>query len=287
MPDSDEFYMRRALQLAWQGLGLTSPNPIVGAVVVAGDRIVGEGFHVYSTRKHAETWALEHAGPAARGSVLYVTLEPCSHHGRTPPCTDQVIQAGVSRVVVATGDPNPQVDGRGFQRLCSAGIELTVGVCESEARRQNEAYRKFILTRQPFVILKTAMTLDGKIAEANGASQWISCERSRQKVQELRFSSDAVLTGMGTISADDPLLTDRTQKPRNRSLLRVVLDTGLRLPKTSKLVQSRNEGERPGSGRRFRSGLGSGAGCAADRKRADRDGGAHGAALRGQDRGRA
>lgn len=230
--------MRRALELARCGRGLTSPNPMVGAVVVREDRIVGEGFHRYEEKKHAEIWALEQAGYEAQGATLYVTLEPCSHHGRTPPCTEQVIQAGVASVVAAIQDPNPLVAGGGFHRLADAGIKVECGVCQSEAIRLNEAYAHFIRTRRPFITLKTAMTLDGKVAQPDGRSQWITGQPSRDYVQQLRFESDAVMTGIGTVLTDDPFLTDRTNNPRRRRLLRVVLDASLRLPLESRLVRS-------------------------------------------------
>jgi diaminohydroxyphosphoribosylaminopyrimidine deaminase / 5-amino-6-(5-phosphoribosylamino)uracil reductase len=243
MPDRDEHYMSYALQLARQGIGLVSPNPMVGAVLVRENRIVGEGYHRYAERHHAEVCALEQAREQARGATLYVNLEPCSHFGRTPPCVDQIIGAGVVRVVAAMQDPNPLVAGSGFQKLQTAGIALTRGICEPEALRLNEAYCEFIRTRKPFVVLKAAMTLDGKIAESGGRSRWITGEPAREKVQQLRFEADAVLTGIGTVLADDPLLTDRTQRPRRRCLARVVLDTHLRLPLDSSLACSSSEGD--------------------------------------------
>jgi diaminohydroxyphosphoribosylaminopyrimidine deaminase/5-amino-6-(5-phosphoribosylamino)uracil reductase len=214
----------------------------VGAVLVRDGQIIGEGFHRYADRKHAETCALEQAGAAARGSVLFVTLEPCSHQGRTPPCTGQLIEAGVSRVIAAMRDPNPLVAGSGFRVLHDAGLNVETGLCESEALKLNEAYCKFIQTRLPFVTLKAGMTLDGKVAQADGRSQWITHESSRQRVQQLRFENDAILTGIGTVLADDPRLTDRTGLPRRRPLLRVVVDTWLRLSPESALVRDRIEG---------------------------------------------
>jgi diaminohydroxyphosphoribosylaminopyrimidine deaminase/5-amino-6-(5-phosphoribosylamino)uracil reductase len=216
---------------------------MVGAVLVRDGQIVGEGFHRYSETKHAETWALEQAGAASRGSTLFVTLEPCSHQGRTPPCTGQLIAAGVSRVVAATRDPNPLVAGAGLGILREAGIAVETGSCEAEALKLNEAYCKFIQTRSPFVTLKAGMTLDGKIAQADGRSRWITQEASRQRVQQLRFESDAILTGIGTVLADNPRLTDRTGLQRRRLLLRVVVDTWLRLLPDSTLVRSRAEGD--------------------------------------------
>jgi diaminohydroxyphosphoribosylaminopyrimidine deaminase / 5-amino-6-(5-phosphoribosylamino)uracil reductase len=206
-------------------------------------QIVGEGFHRYAEVKHAETWALEQAGAASRGSTLFVTLEPCSHQGRTPACTGQLIAAGVSRVVAAMRDPNSLVAGTGLDILREAGIAVETGSCEAEALKLNEAYCKFIQTRSPFVTLKAGMTLDGKIAQSDGNSQWITHEVSRQRVQQLRFENDAILTGIGTVLADNPRLTDRTGLQRRRPLLRVVVDTWLRLSPDSTLVRSRAEGD--------------------------------------------
>lgn len=241
--DIDERFMLRALDLAKRGRALASPNPMVGAVLVRDGQVVGEGFHRYAEKKHAEIWALEQAGAAALGSTLFVTLEPCSHQGRTPPCTGQLIEAGVSRVVAAMTDPNSLVAGSGLRSLRAAGIAVETGSGEAEALKLNEAYCKFIQTRSPFVTLKAGMTLDGKIAQADGRSQWITQEASRQRVQQLRLESDAVLTGIGTVLADNPRLTDRTGLPRRRRLLRVVLDTWLRLSPDSILVRSRDEGD--------------------------------------------
>jgi diaminohydroxyphosphoribosylaminopyrimidine deaminase / 5-amino-6-(5-phosphoribosylamino)uracil reductase len=241
--DDDGRFMLHALDLAKRGRALASPNPMVGAVLVRDGRIVGEGFHRYAEKKHAETWALEQAGAVARGSTLYVNLEPCSHQGRTPPCTEQLIEAGVARVVAAMIDPNPQVAGSGFHQLRATGIAVETGTCEAAALKLNEAYSKFIQTRTPFVTLKAGMTLDGKIAQADGRSQWITQEASRQRVQQLRFESDAVLTGIGTVLVDNPRLTDRTGLQRRRPLLRVLLDTWLRLASDSTLVCSRDEGD--------------------------------------------
>jgi diaminohydroxyphosphoribosylaminopyrimidine deaminase/5-amino-6-(5-phosphoribosylamino)uracil reductase len=241
--DNDGRFMQYALELARRGRALASPNPMVGAVLVRDGQVVGEGFHRYAEKKHAETWALEQAGAAARGSTLFVTLEPCSHHGRTPPCTGQLIEAGVSRVVAAMRDPNPLVAGKGLRSLQEAGIAVETGLLETDAVKLNEAYCRFVQTRLPFVTLKAAMTLDGKIAQADGRSQWITQDASRQRVQQLRFENDAILTGIGTVLADNPRLTDRTGLPRRRPLLRAVLDTWLRLSPDSLLVRSRSEGD--------------------------------------------
>ena len=248
---SDERFMARALELARQGFGMASPNPHVGAVLASGGAIVGEGTHTYSGRKHAEILALEQAGERARGATLYLNLEPCCHTGRTGPCADALIAAGVRRVVASMSDPNPLVSGKGFARLSAAGMEVETGVAEQEARKLNQAFACWIRTRQPLVTLKSAMTLDGKIApppadskEAAEAAEdrgWITGASARAHVHEIRHQSDAILVGIGTVMADNPLLTDRSGKARRRPLLRVILDSKLRLPPTSRLVQSAKE----------------------------------------------
>ncbi len=234
-------YMDEALALARQGVGRTSPNPAVGAVVVRGDEIVGRGTHTWAGLKHAEVLALEEAGERARGATVYVTLEPCSHHGRTPPCVEALIAAGVSRVVAAMTDPNPRVAGEGLRRLRAAGVEVELAAgYEAEAAVVNEAFLHAMRTGRPLVTLKAAVTLDGKIAAPEDNSGWITSERARAHVQEVRHLSDAILTGIGTVLSDDCRLTDRTGKERSRPLLRIVLDSTLRLPLTSKLVGSAN-----------------------------------------------
>ena len=251
MPDhtTDEQFLHRALDLARQGIGLASPNPYVGAVIVDAHRsIVGTGFYTYDDVAHAEVRALEHAGNKAFGGTLYINLEPHSHHGRTPPCTDALIAAGIHRVVACMPDPNPKVSGRGFEKLRSAGIHVEVGRLETEARGLNEAFARYIRHNVPLVTLKSAMTLDGKIAppparvlnQAAGtpAGGWITGEAARAHVQQQRHQSDAIMVGVGTILADDPLLSDRSGSPRRRPLLRVILDSRLRLPTNSRLVQS-------------------------------------------------
>lgn len=217
----------------------------MGAVLVNADgKVIGEGFHTYDGVKHAEVIALEQAGEKARGAAVYVNLEPCSHQGRTGPCADALIRAGVSRVVASMQDPNPAVSGEGFARLRAAGIAVEVGVLESEARRLNESFAKYIRTGTPLVTLKSAMTLDGKIAAesfestAKHRQEWITGEAARAHVHEMRHESDAILVGVGTVIADDPLLTDRSGLPRKRSLLRVVLDSHLRMPLDSRVVAS-------------------------------------------------
>jgi len=247
---ADAVFMDRALELAARGVALASPNPLVGAVLVRNGRVVGEGFHTYDGKRHAEIVALDAAGESARGATLYVNLEPCCHTGRTGPCTQALIAAGVSRVVAAMADPNPAVAGHGFQQLRAAGIEVSVGLREAEARRLNEAFARWIVSREPLVTLKSALTLDGQLVlhsakkgTLKGArvplkDRWISSPESRAEVQLMRHASDALLTGIGTVLTDDPLLTDRTGLPRRRKLLRVVMDSRLRLPLRSKLVRS-------------------------------------------------
>src|SRR5271157_2517262 len=252
----DEQYMRKALDLARAGVGLVSPNPAVGAVVVdASGREVGSGTHTYDGVKHAEVLALEKAGDSARGGTLYLNLEPCSHQGRTGPCADAVIAAGVSRVICSMEDPNPRVAGQGFAKLRAAGITVQVGLFEAEAKKLNESFAKYIRRGKPLVTLKSAMTLDGKIADATkpgtepgsttpateGARSgyhWITGEAARAHVQQLRHQNDAILAGVGTVMADDPLLTDRSGLPRRRKLLRVILDSYLRIPPASRVIQT-------------------------------------------------
>jgi diaminohydroxyphosphoribosylaminopyrimidine deaminase / 5-amino-6-(5-phosphoribosylamino)uracil reductase len=230
--------MRRALDLASRNVGLAHPNPHVGAIVVRGHQKVGEGFHAYDHRDHAEIVALRQAREKARGATLYVTLEPCCTTGRTGPCTKAIIAAGIARVIAAMEDPNPAVAGRGFEELKAAGIEVHVGVNEKAARELNEDFAKWIRTKLPFVTLKSALTLDGQIAARPGKSTPITGQAAREVVQRLRHSVDALVTGSGTVLVDDPLLTDRTGEPRRRKLLRVVLDSRLRLPPKSRLVKS-------------------------------------------------
>lgn len=232
-------YMREALGLARQGLGRTSPNPAVGAVVVRDGKVVGRGFHTYAGLKHAEIVALEEAGEQARGATLYVTLEPCAHQGRTPPCVDAAIAAGVARVVAAAEDPNPRVAGRGLGRLQEARVAVELAPeFTAEAEKLNAAYVHFMRTGRPLVTLKAALTLDGKIAAPEDNLGWITSERARAHVQQMRRHSDAILTGIGTVLADDCLLTDRTGLERSRPLLRIVLDSRLRIPLASRMVSS-------------------------------------------------
>ena len=228
MIDIDNKYMKRALALARRGIGRTSPNPVVGCVIVRDGLIVGEGWHMKAGAHHAEVNALKMAGEAARGADVYVTLEPCSHFGKTPPCADALIAAGVGRVSAAMVDPNPRVSGQGINKLENAGIGVQVGLMEKESRRLNEPFIKHVVTGTPFVTLKSAMTLDGKTATGSGDSKWITNDRSRHYVHKLRASVDAVMVGIGTVRADDPRLTARI--PGGKDPLRVIVDSGLNIP---------------------------------------------------------
>jgi diaminohydroxyphosphoribosylaminopyrimidine deaminase/5-amino-6-(5-phosphoribosylamino)uracil reductase len=242
----DARWMGRALELAHGTVGLASPNPMVGCVVVRDGVVLGEGAHVYDRLDHAEIVALKAAravGHEVAGATVYVTLEPCSHHGRTGPCADALIAARVGRVVAATVDPNPRVSGEGIRRMRAAGIAVEVGVCEAEARALNDGFACWIRTGRPLVTLKAALSADGMLAPAAsarvpGETFWITGVEARAHVQRMRHAADAVLTGIGTVLADDPLLTDRSGGERRRRLLRVVLDSGLRTPLSSKLVKS-------------------------------------------------
>jgi diaminohydroxyphosphoribosylaminopyrimidine deaminase / 5-amino-6-(5-phosphoribosylamino)uracil reductase len=237
--------MEHALTLARKGVGLASPNPHVGCVIVRDGQIVGEGFHQYEWRDHAEIVALRSAGEKARGATLYANLEPCSHTGRTGPCTEAIIAAGVHRVVAAMQDPNHLTSSRGFERLRAANIETVCGVLEDNARRLNEAFAYWIRAKKPFVTLKSALTLDGQLALPESQQKKkrtsITSEESREEVQRMRHASDALLTGIGTILADDPLLTDRSGLSRRKRLLRVILDTKLCLSPKSRIVQTADD----------------------------------------------
>jgi len=234
--------MEHALDLARKSVGLASPNPAVGCVVVKDGVILGDGFHQYALRDHAEIVALKQAGAKAQGATLYVTLEPCNHTGRTGPCSEAIIAAGIARVVAAMEDPNPKTAGAGFARLRAAGIAVETGLQEAEAQKLNEAFACWITAHKPFVTLKSALTLDGQLAlpktRRSKKRVWITNEESRAEVQRMRHSSDALLTGIGTIVADDPLLTDRSGLPRRRRLLRVILDSKLRLSPKARIVES-------------------------------------------------
>jgi diaminohydroxyphosphoribosylaminopyrimidine deaminase/5-amino-6-(5-phosphoribosylamino)uracil reductase len=235
---ADHHWMQRALELAERGRGAVEPNPLVGAVVVRDGAVVGEGYHECFGGPHAEIHALAAAGERARGATLYVTLEPCCHHGKTPPCTDAIRRAGIARVVAAMSDPFPAVGGKGIAELERHGVICTVGVCERESARQNAPFLTLIHERRPYVHAKWAMSLDGKLATRTGDSKWISCEESRRRVHELRGRMDAIIVGAGTVRADDPLLTARPPGPRVPT--RIVLTSDGRLPAHCRLLQSRD-----------------------------------------------
>jgi diaminohydroxyphosphoribosylaminopyrimidine deaminase/5-amino-6-(5-phosphoribosylamino)uracil reductase len=237
--------MQRALELARRGIGLCSPNPVVGCVVLDREgQVCGEGRHEYDRRDHAEVAALRQAGERARGGTAYVTLEPCNHTGRTPPCSQALLQAGVARVVAATTDPNP-VAGGGLEALRAAGVRAEAGICQDEARRLNEGFARWSRAKRPLVLMKVAMSLDGRIApppgfHLPGEPFWITGEAARAAVQPLRHQADAAMVGVDTVLADDPLLTDRSGLARRRPLLRIVLDSALRMPLDSKMVAGAN-----------------------------------------------
>jgi diaminohydroxyphosphoribosylaminopyrimidine deaminase/5-amino-6-(5-phosphoribosylamino)uracil reductase len=230
----DEQYMKRALQLARRGIGAVSPNPMVGAVIVRSDRIIAEGWHRKFGADHAEIDALKRVAGSVRDATIYVTLEPCCHWGKTPPCVDTMIEQGIKRVVIATLDPNPLVDGKGAQILQDHGIEVTVGVLERAARKLNEVYFHYICTGLPFITIKYAQSLDGRIATVQGNSRWISSERARRFTHCLRAQHDAIMVGIGTVLIDDPLLTVRLVKGRNP--LRICLDSKLRIPLNAQVL---------------------------------------------------
>ena len=253
IPDQDRYWMQRALELARRGIGVSSPNPAVGCVILdRAGQVVGEGWHEYDLLDHAEVVALKEAAQHAltykkedrlRGGTAYVTLEPCNHTGRTGPCSEALIAAGLKRVVAATIDPNPAVAGHGSDRMRAAGIEVVIGPCEAEARRLNEGFARWSQHKRPLVLMKVAMTLDGRIAPPPGVHSlrepfWITCEAARAAIQPLRWQADAAITGVDTVLADDPLLTDRSGLRRRRPLLRVVLDSALRMPLDAKMVKT-------------------------------------------------
>jgi diaminohydroxyphosphoribosylaminopyrimidine deaminase/5-amino-6-(5-phosphoribosylamino)uracil reductase len=235
----DPAFMREALELARKGRSLASPNPMVGAVLERDGNVVGRGFHTYAGLHHAEILALAEAGPQARGASLYLNLEPCAHQGRTPPCVNALIEAGVARVAAPIEDPNPMVAGQGFRKLRAAGVEVVMlSEFAAEAEKLNEPFLHYMRSGRPLVTLKTAITLDGKISAPDDNRGWITSERARAHVQELRHDHDAILTGIGTLLADDCLLSDRTGMPRSRPLLRIVMDSQLRMPLNSKMARS-------------------------------------------------
>ncbi len=232
----DQYYMKRALQLAEGGRGHVNPNPMVGAVIVKDNRIIGEGYHEVYGQAHAEVNAFQSCKESAEGATLYVTLEPCSHYGKTPPCVDLVIKEKVNRVVIGSLDPNPLVAGRSIKKLQAAGIEVTVGVCEEACNRLNAVFMKYIVTKEPFVVLKTAMSLDGKIATVTGESKWITGEIAREDVHKLRNTLMGIMVGSETVITDNPLLTCRLQNGRNP--VPIVVDSRLRLPLECYLVEN-------------------------------------------------
>jgi diaminohydroxyphosphoribosylaminopyrimidine deaminase/5-amino-6-(5-phosphoribosylamino)uracil reductase len=240
--ETDRRMMARALELAAAGVGQVSPGPLVGCVIADdSEQIVGEGFYLYDHLRHAETLALEQAGSKGRGATAYVSLEPHAHHGRTPPCTDALIDAGIRRVVAPIEDPNPEVSGKGFAHLRSVGVEVSVGLMARQAERLNEKYLHFMRTGRPFVHLKLAVSLDGKIATRTGDSRWIAGDEARARAHQFRHESDAILVGAGTVVLDDPLLTDRSGAPRRRSLVRIVLDERLQTTPDSQLARTAHE----------------------------------------------
>lgn len=239
--DPDERYMWMALDLARRSCGKTNPNPMVGAVIVKGGEVVGTGFHKKAGDQHAEVVALLEAGDRARHATLFTNLEPCSHQGRTPPCTEAILQAGIRRVVLATVDPNPLISGRGIRKLKEAGIKVKVGVLEEKARRLNEIFFKYITTKTPFVMVKAAMSLDGKIATTTGESRWISGEKSRKFAHQLRAASDGIMVGINTILRDDPLLTVRLDGKKAANPVRIIVDSRGRMPLSSKVVKTARE----------------------------------------------
>jgi len=239
----DEHFMKKALDLASKGQGETSPNPMVGAVIVKDGKIVGQGYHVSAGKAHAEVNAIDDAGIHAEKATLYVTLEPCNHHGQTPPCTEKILKSGIRNLVVAMEDPNPDVKGGGMAYLADRGIMVTSGVLRAEAERQNEAFVKFVKKKQPFVTLKCAATLDGQIATRTGDAKWVTGEAARQYVHCLRHWTDAILVGIGTVRKDNPRLTTRLQNKVGKNPVRIILDTNLTISEEADIVQSTSEAE--------------------------------------------
>ncbi len=240
---NDEHYMQMAFDLAEQGRGCTSPNPLVGAIVVKNGIVVGQGYHQFAGGAHAEVHAIDAAGAAAREGTLYVNLEPCNHTGRTPPCTHKIAAAGIERVVIGMRDPNPRVTGGGVEFLEAKGIRVTCGVCEEKAAALNEVFVKYIRTGRPFVTAKCAATLDGRIGTRTGDSRWVSGEESRAFVHELRHATDAIMVGAGTVAADDPLLTTRMKGRAGKDPIRIVLDPRLRTAPTARVLNHSSQAE--------------------------------------------
>lgn len=237
----DHRYMTQAIRLARKAEGRTSPNPLVGAVIVKDGKIVGEGYHRRAGLPHAEAEAINRAKRKAKGATLYVTLEPCDHFGKTPPCCDKIISSGIKKIKIAMKDPNPINNGKGIRRLKARGIGVNIGICKKEAETLNEPYIKFMKKKMPYVTAKLAQSLDGKIATKLGESKWISGERSREFVQDLRSKADAVMVGINTVLEDNPLLTVRDK--RLRSPVRVIVDSKLKIPADSKLLKSINRAQ--------------------------------------------
>lgn len=229
-------YMKRAIELSKKGIGYTNPNPLVGAVIVKDNKIIGEGYHEFYGGPHAEINAFKNAAEDVKGATLYVTLEPCSHYGKTPPCANAIVKKGISKVVIGMKDPNPLVAGKGISILRDNGIEVITGVLEEEVKKLNEIFIKYITTKMPFCILKTAMTLDGKIATKNGDSKWITNEKSRKYVHELRHRVAAVAVGIGTVLTDDPRLTSRLEDIEGVDPIRVIVDTKSKIPLDAKVL---------------------------------------------------
>lgn len=237
----DNYYMKKAIELARKGEGYTSPNPMVGALVVKAGEIIGKGYHKYYGGSHAEVYALDEAGERARGATIYVSLEPCSHYGKTPPCSLKVIQSGVKKAVIAMKDPNPLVAGKGIEQLQEAGIEVVVGILEEEAKELNEVFLKYITSEYPYIYLKTAQTLDGYLATKIGDSKWITNEKARQIGHRLRHKVDAVLVGIGTVLKDNPALTTRLPENNGKDSIRIILDARLETPLDSKIINQKSE----------------------------------------------
>ena len=233
---TDEFYMRRAIELAKKGRGWTNPNPMVGAVIVKNGSIIGEGYHEKCGELHAERNAIASLTESAEGATLYVTLEPCCHYGKTPPCVDQIIENRIKRVVIGMVDPNPLVSGKGVKKLQEAGIDVTVGILEDKCKKLNEVFIKYITKKKPFVVLKTAMSLDGKISTTSGESKWITDKEARENVHILRNELTAIMIGIDTVIIDNPELTCRI--PNGRNPIRIVVDSNLRIPYDSKILQT-------------------------------------------------
>ncbi|MGM0395851.1 MAG: bifunctional diaminohydroxyphosphoribosylaminopyrimidine deaminase/5-amino-6-(5-phosphoribosylamino)uracil reductase RibD [Bacillota bacterium] len=237
----DNKYMEYALELAERGSGFTNPNPLVGAVIVKDERIIGEGYHKHYGGPHAEVNAFQNAKENVEGATMYVTLEPCSHYGKTPPCVDAIIKRGIKKVVIGMVDPNPLVSGRGVKTLKDSGIEVETGLLEDRCRVQNEVFTKYITTKIPFCIFKSAMTLDGKIATYTGDSRWVSGEESREYVHRIRQRVSGILVGLGTVLADDPMLTTRLEGMETKDPLRIIVDTKAKIPIDSNIVRTAGE----------------------------------------------